>query len=142
MFLCSQVVAAQVVSDEGGLCFTKAGEEDVLRVRLLNPDLTGQSLGEAFDAILAGDASYSPDDVPADVRAMTFQDLEGRELQSPVPPSYKCLNFHMHRAYAHAIKEGWLEEGAEGFEDYGSEGEYGLRSYLQASALAANIDAI
>ena len=132
MFLCSRIVAVQVVFGEGGLCFTKAGEEDVL---------SGRSLGEAFDAILAGDASYSPDDVPADVRAMTFQDLEGRELQASVPPSYKCLNFHMHRAYAHAIKEGWLEEDAEGFEDYGSKGEYGLRSFLEASAMAANLDA-
>ncbi len=57
MFLSSQVVSAQVVFDEGGLCFTKAGEEDVPRVRLLNPDLAEQSLGEAFDAVLENDPS-------------------------------------------------------------------------------------
>ena len=82
----------------------------------------------------------SPDDVPAHVRALTFQNLEGRQLQAPVLPSKKCLSFHMHIAYAHAIKKGRLEQGAEGFEDYGREGKYGLRSYLEASALAANLD--
>ena len=74
------------------------------------------------------------------MRALTFQDLEGRQLQALGLPSKKCLSFHIHITYAHAIKKGWLEEGAEGFEDYGSEGKYGLRSYLEASALAANLD--
>ena len=117
------------------------GFDGRLRASLLNRDLATQELGESFDTPLRKQEGYSPDMVPADVRKMTFADIQGRELRAPKSPSKRCLSFHMHVACEHAVQKGWLDADAEPLSDYGTDGEYGMKTFLEAAATATEIAA-
>ena len=110
-------------------------------MRLLNQDVAPQELGDSFDTLFNNQPGYSPQMVPSEVRKITFGDLDGRKLRAPKSPRKRCLSFHMHIAYSSAVEKGWLEVGAEEFLDYGTDGEYGMKSFLEAAAIAAEIAA-
>ena len=128
----------QIALNEGHFCF-EMGSDGLLRASLLNRDVATQELRASFDTLFRNQAGYSPDMVPADVRNMTFADIDGRELRAPKSPSKRCLNFHMHVAWEHAVQKGWVDADAVPFSDYGTDGEYGMKTFLEAAALATEI---
>lgn len=125
----------QIAFAEGRFCFTE--QDGAPAVRILCPGIASTSLGAAFDAIFVNQLGYSPQSVPVHIRNMMFAEIDGKKLAAPKAPAMRCLSLHMQVAYSSAITKGWMEEGEEGFQDYGSEGGYGWKTWLEASAVAA-----